>query len=1505
MPRKFAALLIAIIVAALAVATIARADYSGSANVTSPNTFILPVATEILGDGGGSGSFIYKGGGNAVDAAVATALAACVVNPANASLGGYGGHMMIYKSGLDGGTQMVTCIDFNSAAGSLSSSNMFVGSVNLTNGHWTGASPAANQIGWKAVAVPGTFAGLFMAQTNYGRKMDGTNYFPFSEILKPALARLANGQAAGNSYYTLSSVSNLLMELYTNSNPYGAFYTGDIAQDIVAAMQAYGGLVTLADMTNYRPREVTPFARHFNCPNGTPATVYVAPPGSAGLSVLQEIAMIDAIGWTNGPTGTWDSLRYWHSRAEVARLMWKDHFQWIGDPWGGVLPPDFLGNGSTNYCDQMLAHATNGYTHGCAWDTNEVRITNSLANSVTDSVNNQTNVTISVDWDDIRYGTRNISTSDKWGNCVAVTFSMGGGYGAQVGVTNRGLVFGQGIALFDARPGWPDSIGPGKRPVDNMCPAIVIPDFPTSPTNGTAGGRPPFAVGGVGGSTIENNMAMHLVKYLMDAPSSSVSDPTVSLYNFEANKIIYMRPSYPAGVQSYLGTVGYSAPGNPPSAGEVSHVEAWIPPTIISQLTNMNVASGSTVVLTVNATGLPLFYQWFKNGVALTNGATISGAQTPQLTINSISNSASFVVVITNGAASVSATAALSVDGAPAISVQPASRTNFAGTPATFSVTAIGNATLTYQWLKGGTNISDNGNISGATTSLLNLNSVSNADAGTYSVLVSNAVGTATSLGATLTVTTSAPTYLSLLWSVSTSDGKAWMTTSTSTSIPNQRTIAYNALSNHLYVVSRSSGTTSNYVVHVLNATNGTLLYTLKTNGIQSNVGKGGIGLVGIAVGDDGAIYACCEAPDASGSGGADPSSLFRVYRWANADSNTSPSLIFSGDPSAISTGLRWGDNLFVRGSGTNTQILLDMTFFSGGTTNYGSVAIISPTNALMTNFSARWFATTNFATGVGRSLEFDSTNNSIWQKEAGNVLFKTTFDPATSLGGTKISSANVLAATNFPSALMGVGLDLTRNLAAGVFSNSTTTADSLNLYDISNLNSPVPLSQYSFPTTPRVANANRITQTFFKNDLLFTLDANNGIMVFRIVDAPPVITSQPASLTNEAGTLATFTVSASGNLLAYQWTKNGGTVPGATSSMLNLANISATDAATYAVVITNLGGSVTSAPATLTVTNPPSQPFLYEPFDYVNIGSPVSSNTPANWTYGGSGANDSSLVSGNLSYPGLADSIGNSVTNGGAGLGVRRLFGTNLSSGKIYFSALFRINDLGFGAWSGAGSIIGALAATDNTSFRLQVVVKSNSPTGYVIGTQKSGTGATTTYDTTERHAGDTVFVVGKYDFTVASNAVTLWINPSSANFGATNEPVTGFITATNGTDGFTIDRFNMRQNASTGGSSVPASIQWDELRFGFSWADVTPAAPSYSVMGTVKLTGFKQLSGGTFQFTYTNSDSLAYNVFASTNLVDWQSIGAATQTSPGLFQFTDSSASNITRRFYQLRTK
>ena len=391
--------------------------------------------------------------------------------------------------------------------------------------------------------------------------------------------------------------------------------------------------------------------------------------------------------------------------------------------------------------------------------------------------------------------------------------------------------------------------------------------------------------------------------------------------------------------------------------------------------------------------------------------------------------------------------------------------------------------------------------------------------------------------------------------------------------------------------------------------------------------------------------------------------------------------------------------------------------------------------------------------------------------------------------------------------------------------------------------------------------------------------------------DQVPMITSHPQSRGNYQGTVATFSVGSSGKgPFAHQWRKNGTNIPGADSWLLTISNVAPADAGTYDVVLSGFN-SVTSNPATLTVLVPQSdRSILYEPFAYTNIGGPVSSNTPINWNYGGSPPNDLNVVSENLSYAGLQAPLGNSVTNGGAGLGVRRIFGTTITNGVLYFSALFRINNLGYGTWSGAAAQVGALTAPDNASFRLAVMVRSNTPSTYQIGVQKGGSGATTTFSGDNHYAGETIFLVGKYDFSLSPNPAYLWVNPPPSTFGAAGEPSTGWIMATTGTNDLAIDRFNFRQNTS---QSVPAAMQWDELRVCLNWSAVTPPPPP--VLGDVAVVE------GVFQFTYTNESSQTYTVFGSTNLTDWSPIGSAFEISAGLYQFLEGTLDN---RFYQLRS-
>jgi len=179
------------------------------------------------------------------------------------------------------------------------------------------------------------------------------------------------------------------------------------------------------------------------------------------------------------------------------------------------------------------------------------------------------------------------------------------------------------------------------------------------------------------------------------------------------------------------------------------------PPSFVTVPLSQTNNAGTNVQFGVTATGTTLNYQWLKNSTNLTNGGNISGATSTNLTITSISDSdaASYSVVISNAAGAITSSppAVLTVIDPPTITSQPTSQTNTSGTRALFSVAAQGKL-LNYQWLKNSANLINGDNISGATSTNLTINSVSDSDAGIYSVVVSNSAGTATSSNATLTV---------------------------------------------------------------------------------------------------------------------------------------------------------------------------------------------------------------------------------------------------------------------------------------------------------------------------------------------------------------------------------------------------------------------------------------------------------------------------------------------------------------------------------------------------------------------------------------------------------------------------------------------------------------------------------------------------------------------------------------------------------------------------------
>ena len=167
-----------------------------------------------------------------------------------------------------------------------------------------------------------------------------------------------------------------------------------------------------------------------------------------------------------------------------------------------------------------------------------------------------------------------------------------------------------------------------------------------------------------------------------------------------------------------------------------------VPPTITTEPINQIACDEGSVSFSVVATGVGLTYQWRKGTSALTNGGDISGATTSTLTLNpvSIADAATNYNVVVSGSIAPNATStnvSLTVNTAPNITTEPTNQIVSAGSSASFSVVATGSG-LTYQWRKGTVNLVDGGNISGSTTNMLTLNSVSIADVATnYNVVVS------------------------------------------------------------------------------------------------------------------------------------------------------------------------------------------------------------------------------------------------------------------------------------------------------------------------------------------------------------------------------------------------------------------------------------------------------------------------------------------------------------------------------------------------------------------------------------------------------------------------------------------------------------------------------------------------------------------------------------------------------------------------------------------------
>src|ERR1700756_3030440 len=266
--------------------------------------------------------------------------------------------------------------------------------------------------------------------------------------------------------------------------------------------------------------------------------------------------------------------------------------------------------------------------------------------------------------------------------------------------------------------------------------AAVAPSISTQPANQTvtAGQMATFSVAASGTAPLSYQWRKNGL-YITGATSSSYTTPATTT----------------ADSGSTFSVVVTNSAGSATSNNATLTVNAAaVAPSITTQPANQTVTAGQVATFGVSATGTaPMSYQWRKNGTNLT-GATSSSYSTPAATTTD--SGSTFSVVISNSAGSMSSNnATLTVNQAaavaPSITTQPISQTLTAGQTATFSVLATGTAPLTYQWRKSGTNISG-ANANSYTTPV----TTTTDNGSTFSVVVSNSAGSATSNSASLTV---------------------------------------------------------------------------------------------------------------------------------------------------------------------------------------------------------------------------------------------------------------------------------------------------------------------------------------------------------------------------------------------------------------------------------------------------------------------------------------------------------------------------------------------------------------------------------------------------------------------------------------------------------------------------------------------------------------------------------------------------------------------------------
>jgi gamma-glutamyltranspeptidase/glutathione hydrolase len=421
---------------------------------------------------------VLKAGGNAVDAAVAVGYALAVVYPAAGNLGG-GGFMTIALA--DG---RKTFLDFREKAPLAATASMYLDKDgNVIKG--------ASTYGYLAVGVPGTVSGLEKARREYGT-------MPRKKLIAPAIGFAQQGfvlrqgdikmlatatdafrkdpaSAAiflkyGKPYHVGEKlVQRDLARTLQRISRFGAagFYKGPVGRAIVASMKANGGIITQADLNQYRARELKPV----ECSYRGYGIVSAPPPSSGGVTLCEMLNILEGYPLHDLGYRSAQAMQY---QIEAMRHAYVDRNSYLGDPAFVHNPLDRLL--SKSYAAKIRAVIA----------PHKAGISMEIRPGV--APHEGTNTT-------------HYSIVDRWGNAVSVTYTLNSWFGAKVTAAHTGVQLNDEMDDFTAKVGVPNQFGlvqgkanvisPGKRPLSSMTPTIVTRD-----------GKPLMVLGTPGGSRI-------------------------------------------------------------------------------------------------------------------------------------------------------------------------------------------------------------------------------------------------------------------------------------------------------------------------------------------------------------------------------------------------------------------------------------------------------------------------------------------------------------------------------------------------------------------------------------------------------------------------------------------------------------------------------------------------------------------------------------------------------------------------------------------------------------------------------------------------------------------------------------------------------------------------------------------------------------------------------------------------------------------------------------------